>query len=117
MTWDDSKRLDKEYDDCSVGVNGGYGSNSGNSGNNGNNDNRNSNDDNNNNNDDNDDNNDSNGTTHAEGGAPKSGGRRFDPECYDDRPFYSMLLKVTYLRRLILIASCDDLSTDNHDEW
>lgn len=27
--------------------------------------------------------------------APKSS-RRFDPECYDDRPFYSMLLKVTH---------------------
>lgn len=28
-----------------------------------------------------------------EEGVPKTGSRRYDTECYDDRPFYSMLLK------------------------
>lgn len=29
----------------------------------------------------------------VEEGVQKTGSRRYDPECYDDRPFYSMLLK------------------------
>lgn len=67
MSWEESKRLDKDFAvDGSVGINGDA---------------------------------DSQGasTTGEEGeerSTRKQGNRRFDPECYDDRPFYSMLLKV-----------------------
>lgn len=66
MSWDESGRLDKEFDENgSVMING--------------------------------DNNVPNGdaSTIQEGNIlKKNEKRKFDPECYDDRPFYSMLLKV-----------------------
>ena len=66
MSWDESGRLDKDdHEDGSVIING--------------------------------DNSVPNGdvTTVEDGNIlKKNEKRKFDPECYDDRPFYSMLLKV-----------------------
>jgi hypothetical protein len=65
MSWDESGRLDKEFDeDGSVIING--------------------------------ENRVSNGDVSTEEGniLKKNEKRKFDSECYDDRPFYSMLLKV-----------------------
>lgn len=70
MSWEDSKRLDKDFDENeSVGISA-----------------------------ESDYQNDTTGEERGKAGPSQrnngNGNRRFDPECYDDRPFYSMLLKV-----------------------
>lgn len=68
VSWEESKRLDKDFEaDSSVGVHGITADHDSSE-------------------------KESNGANRER----KNGSRRFDPECYDDRPFYSMLLKVTW---------------------
>jgi hypothetical protein len=68
-SWEDSKRIDKGFTGGSVGSRFESDSNASTTGEDGDETNTNS----------------------------KNNSRKFDPECYDDRPFYSMLLKVSQL--------------------